>query len=155
MHGLFLKRHINRVSTTKVRRHEISQSFVIVSSKTTNFVDLCALCVIVVEAGRLLQEKTMVSRAVDFTRIISYSLGDLSNFFGGLAQLVEQRNHNPSVAGSSPPAATIQKARKIRKYIEFNWFSGCFTVSCFPVWRFKYPLSGRRKAAMIVPSTSP
>lgn len=26
-------------------------------------------------------------------------------FFGGIAQLVEQRNHNPRVAGSSPAAA--------------------------------------------------
>jgi hypothetical protein len=30
-----------------------------------------------------------------------------ANFsFGGIAQLVEQRNHNPCVVGSSPAAAT-------------------------------------------------
>ena len=37
---------------------------------------------------------------------------------GELAQLVEQRNHNPCVGGSNPSFATIKKANLLKK----GWF---------------------------------
>ncbi len=35
---------------------------------------------------------------------------------GGIAQLVEQRNHNPFVPGSSPGAANLNVSKHLRKW---------------------------------------
>ena len=48
--------------------------------------------------------------AVGVASLTGLGAGSIAAFseWGGVAQLVEQWNHNPFVAGSSPAAATIE-----------------------------------------------
>ena len=47
------------------------------------------------------------------------------NSDGGIAQSVEQRNHNPCVGGSNPSLATIQEGCHEAAFFVFFYFS-CF-----------------------------